>query len=89
MSIRHVLVTGGAKGIGAGCARVFCREGGLIAILDRDAVAGAATAEALSAESPGVAKFWLCDVSRHQELHAMIQDVVATWGDRTQSSHVR
>jgi L-fucose dehydrogenase len=77
---RVVIVTGGAKGIGAGCARVFCREGGLVAILDRDAAAGAETAAALAAAGPGRAKFWPCDVSRHRELEAAIADVAATWG---------
>ena len=27
-----VIITGGSKGIGAGCARVFCQEGGVVVI---------------------------------------------------------
>jgi L-fucose dehydrogenase len=37
---RVVLITGGGKGIGAGCARVFAQEGGSVAIVDRDEAAG-------------------------------------------------
>ncbi len=52
---RVVIVTGGAKGIGAGCCRVFCREGGRIAILDRDLPAAEALAAELVAAGPGEA----------------------------------
>ena len=27
-----VIITGGSKGIGAGCGRVFCQEGGVVVI---------------------------------------------------------
>ena len=40
-----VIVTGGSKGIGEGCARVFCREGGLVSILARGPGAGKKLAE--------------------------------------------
>ncbi len=41
---RVVIVTGGSKGIGAGCSRVFCREGGSVAILARGLEAGSTPA---------------------------------------------
>lgn len=77
---RVVIVTGGAKGIGAGCAEVFCREGGRVAVLDRDEVAGSATVERLNAAGPGHALFIACDVSRPQELRAAIQQTAEHWG---------
>jgi L-fucose dehydrogenase len=77
---RVVIVTGGAKGIGAGCARVFCREGGRVAVLDRDAVTGAATVSELNAAGPGQALFAACDVSRADQLRAAIERVAAHWG---------
>jgi L-fucose dehydrogenase len=77
---RAVIVTGGAKGIGAGCARVFCREGAHVAILDRDRMTGPQTAETLTAAGPGRARFWPCDVSRADELQAVIADVAASFG---------
>jgi len=73
---RVVAVTGGAKGIGEGCARVFCKEGGSVAILDLDDVAGRKLAEELSTLGPGRAMCQFCDV-RHpdQILHAIEQTV--------------
>ncbi len=76
---RVVIITGAAKGIGRGCANVFCREGGQVAVLDRDEVTGRATAEALTSQGPGTAQFWRCDVSRPLELRQVIDDVAASW----------
>ena len=59
-----VIVTGGSKGIGEGCARVFCREGGLVSILARGAAAGNALAEELNATGPGHAIFVPCEIGR-------------------------
>lgn len=75
-----VIVTGGSKGIGAGCARVFCAEGGRVAILARGAAAGEELAQALSSKGPGEAVFFPCDVSRLEELQATIEKVVGHFG---------
>jgi NAD(P)-dependent dehydrogenase (short-subunit alcohol dehydrogenase family) len=77
---RTVLVTGGAKGIGAGCARVFGAEGGQVAILDRDADAGTALARELTDSGPGRAAFFPCDVSRPDELRDAVERAVAEFG---------
>ncbi len=44
---RRVLITGGSKGIGAACARVFLAEGCSVVLVARDAARLAATAAAL------------------------------------------
>lgn len=44
---RRVLITGGSKGIGAACARVFLAEGCSVVLVARDAARLAATAGAL------------------------------------------
>lgn len=77
---RVVIITGAAKGIGRGCANIFCREGARVAVLDRDEAAGRAAAEALVSQGPGTAHFWHCDVSRPLELRRVIDDVAASWG---------
>lgn len=77
---RVVIVTGGAKGIGAGCAAVFCEEGGRVAILDRDAAAGTATAAQLTAKGPGSAESFFCDVSDTDSLKRVIDEIAAKWG---------
>ncbi len=77
---RVVIITGGSKGIGAGCARVFCGEGGLVAILARGPEAGEALAEQLTAAGPGRAIFVRCDVGDHRQLKDAIETTVAEFG---------
>lgn len=74
-----VVVTGGAKGIGAGCAEVFCREGGRVVILDRDTEAGSGAVERWNEMGPGSALFLPCDVSQPNELQAAIHRAAQTW----------
>jgi NAD(P)-dependent dehydrogenase (short-subunit alcohol dehydrogenase family) len=49
---KHVLVTGGSKGIGLACARVFLREGVIVTLAARDAGRLDAARHALRAEFP-------------------------------------
>jgi NAD(P)-dependent dehydrogenase (short-subunit alcohol dehydrogenase family) len=77
---RVVIVTGGSKGIGEGCARVFCAEGGLVSILARGKEAGEILAAELTQEGPGRCAYFPCDVGRHEELKAAIENTVATFG---------
>ena len=75
-----VIVTGGSKGIGEGCARVFCREGGLVSILARGADAGMALATELTDRGPGRAIYIPCDVGDHLQLKQAIEQTVAQFG---------
>ena len=77
---RVVIVTGAAKGIGAGCARVFCQEGGLVAVLDVDDTAGKSLVEELSTAGPGRAAFWKCDVSDDHRIAETVADVAREFG---------
>ena len=77
---RVVIVTGGSKGIGEGCARVFCREGGLVSILSRGPEAGTQLAAELNSRGPGQAIFIPCDVGRHLQLQAAIESTVEHFG---------
>jgi len=56
------VITGGASGIGAACARAFIAQGGAVVLLDRDNAAGTALATALRQEG-GTALFLPADVT--------------------------
>jgi len=77
---RVVIVTGGSKGIGAGCSRVFCREGGQVAILARGREAGERLADELNRTGPGRARFIACDVSDMEQLRGAIEQTARTFG---------
>jgi NAD(P)-dependent dehydrogenase (short-subunit alcohol dehydrogenase family) len=75
-----VIVTGGSKGIGAGCARVFGAEGGKVAVLARGREAGEAMAAEVSSTSPGRAIFIPCDVSKHEQIKAAVDKTIDEFG---------
>lgn len=77
---RVVIVTGGAQGIGAGCARVFSHEGGTVAILDIDLPAAAQLGEELTAAGPGKAFALPCDVSHPEQVQQAIEETVRRTG---------
>ncbi|MBW3595648.1 MAG: glucose 1-dehydrogenase [Planctomycetes bacterium] len=77
---KAVIVTGGSKGIGAGCAKVFCEEGGLAAILARGRETGERYAAELTARGPGRAIFFQCDVSQPEQLTAAIDRAAEEFG---------
>lgn len=77
---RVVIVTGGSKGIGEGCSRVFCAEGGLVSILARGREAGEKLAEELTQTGPGRAVYFPCDVGQHEQLKDAIENTVAEFG---------
>jgi NAD(P)-dependent dehydrogenase (short-subunit alcohol dehydrogenase family) len=53
LSGRHVLVTGGSKGIGLACAEGFLAEGAVVSLVARDAAALEAAASRLRTARPG------------------------------------
>ncbi len=77
---KAVIVTGGSKGIGEGCARVFSREGGLVAILARGREAGERLANELTSQGPGRAIYLACDVARPEQFTDAIDRAAAEFG---------
>lgn len=71
-----ILITGGASGIGAACARAFVAEGATVALLDRDEVAG----NALKASLGEAALFVAADVSDEAEVVQAVARVAAWRG---------
>lgn len=72
-----MIVTGAARGIGAGTARRFAQEGAAVAVLDLDELQAAATAADLGAtKAIGVG----CDVADAASVEAAVQRVVDELG---------
>jgi NAD(P)-dependent dehydrogenase (short-subunit alcohol dehydrogenase family) len=76
---RVAIVTGGSKGIGWGIATVFAQQGAKIAVVARDAKAGEQTVEEIHYKG-GEAIFISCDVSNEEQVKAMVQKTLDTYG---------
>jgi 3(or 17)beta-hydroxysteroid dehydrogenase len=70
------IVTGGASGIGHGCARLLAAEGATVVIADRDSVRGAAAAAELGAPH----RFDVLDVTDEAAWERVVAITVATFG---------
>ncbi len=70
------LVTGGARGIGAGIARVMAAQGATVVILDLDGSEAEKSAAALATPGMGMA----CDVAVEAELTRAVQAAVDRFG---------
>ena len=70
------VITGGARGIGAGIASVMARQGARVAVLDLDGTQAEKTAAGLA--TPGMAL--ACDVAVEADVAAAVQAVVQHFG---------
>jgi 2-keto-3-deoxy-L-fuconate dehydrogenase len=70
------VVTGAGSGIGAAIARVFARQGAIVAAVDREAEAAKATSATISAAG-GRAFAHTCDVSDAAAVDALFRDLTA------------
>lgn len=77
---KSVLVSGGAKGIGASVVRLFVEEGARVAIVDRDAFAGSALAGELNGSRKGSARFVEADLSREADCRRAVEETVGKLG---------
>src|SRR5216684_5082778 len=75
-----VLVTGGSKGIGEGCVRVFVEAGAKVVFCARGREGGERLARELDARGPGEALFIPADVSRVEEIERLIATAVESYG---------
>ena len=73
------LITGGAKGIGLGIARVFGREGAVVAIVDKDEAAGARAEQELATAGAN-ARFFPCDVAQGDAIAGVVDAVLQAFG---------
>ncbi|MBN3315085.1 DHB14 dehydrogenase, partial [Atractosteus spatula] len=75
-----VVVTGGSKGIGAGVVRVFVDSGAKVVFCARGAEAGQALEAELNGAGPGVCHFVACDITKEQDIKALIDVAVDRFG---------
>jgi NAD(P)-dependent dehydrogenase (short-subunit alcohol dehydrogenase family) len=73
------LVTGAGSGIGQMTALFFAREGAKVSVVDVDADAGMKTVEQIQAQG-GQAIFIKCDVSKSDDVEAMVDVTIKTFG---------
>jgi NAD(P)-dependent dehydrogenase (short-subunit alcohol dehydrogenase family) len=74
------IITGGTMGIGEGCARVFVRAGAPVVIAARNQARGEAAARAISEQEKGTCHFIPCDVTRPEEIKALVDETVRIFG---------
>jgi len=75
-----VIVTGGSKGIGEGCVRVFVEAGAKVVFCARNAAAGEAMAREVTARGPGEAHFVRGDVSKVDDLRELVEGTLRRIG---------
>ncbi len=73
------IVTGGAQGIGGATARRFAEEGARVLIADVDEAAAVANRDRIR-EAGGTAELLVTDVSKHDQVRAMVERAVELWG---------
>ena len=75
------IVTGGSKGIGAGCVRVFVEEGGsTVVFCSRSEDEGTGLEREVNAKGPGRALFVRADVSRVDDIRQLVDSTIARFG---------
>ena len=75
------IVTGGTKGIGAGCVRVFVEQGGATVVFcSRGQAEGEAFEQELNAKGPGRASYVRADVSKVDDVKRVIDTTVDRFG---------
>ncbi len=72
---RSAIVTGGALGIGGGCARRIAADGGSVLIVDVNESAGANNVKEIRAAG-GKAEFLAGDVSKQSTAEEMVENAV-------------
>lgn len=75
-----VLITGGSKGIGAGCAKVFVDAGAKVVICARGVKDGEALSKELTDKGPGKCNFVQCDVSKPDDIKRTIDRTIELYG---------
>jgi NAD(P)-dependent dehydrogenase (short-subunit alcohol dehydrogenase family) len=74
------IVTGGSKGIGLGCVKVFVEEGSKVVFCSRNEKEGKAVEAEVNAKGPGSATFIRADMSKVDEVKKVIDFTAQKFG---------
>ena len=74
-----VLITGAGNGIGRATALAFAQQGASVVVADINRSDGEETA-AMIKQTGGISTFILCDVTKDQDVQAMVDGAVETYG---------
>lgn len=77
---KHVIVSGGAAGVGGAASELFALEGARVSIIDRQEAAGKALADSIK-QRGGQATFAVADVSDPAAITAAVAHARATFGE--------
>lgn len=77
---RVAIITGGAKGMGEGAVRVFVDAGAKVMFCDRDVQSGTRLENELKETGPGECAFEPCDVSKADQIKALIDKTIEHFG---------
>lgn len=77
---KTTIITGGSKGIGEGCTRVFAAAGSNVVICARNEADGKKIAEEITALGGGRVVFVKCDVSKQADLENLIEVTLKEFG---------
>ncbi|WP_374298043.1 SDR family NAD(P)-dependent oxidoreductase, partial [Sphingomonas sp.] len=77
---KHVIVSGGAAGVGGAAVELFAQEGAKVTVVDRQEAAGQALAASIN-QRGGHATFVRADVSDPAAITAAVNHARATFGD--------
>lgn len=80
LSGRHVLITGGSKGIGYACAQEFCREGARVTLVARNQ-AGLDTALMKLSDQGFTCRSFIADVTQAEAAAFMVEAVYRECGN--------
>ncbi|HZE97054.1 MAG TPA: SDR family NAD(P)-dependent oxidoreductase [Planctomycetota bacterium] len=75
-----VLVTGGSRGIGEGCVRVFADAGAKVAFCSRAEKPGRSLEAKINLRHPGAAFYQTCDMSRVEQVERLVDETVKRFG---------
>ena len=75
-----VIVTGGNRGIGGGCAEAFCQCGSRVVTAARDRQRGGKFADELTKAGPGTCDFFPCDVSDTDQVSELVAYAIRRYG---------